>query len=180
MGKKSKKSRNSNSSTPQDLIQAVFTLSRLWEKTFDQTFASDGITVKQFFLMAALDRSTRPAPPTLGEAADDLLMSYQNVKKLALQLEQRGFVQLIRDENDRRVLRIHTTEASRNYWASRSSNDETAFKSLFRKLSDQRIDKTCKNLARLIKNAESAASGGRAGPPAEGKTRKPIENRSGK
>lgn len=180
MGKKSKKSKHSNSATPQDLIQAVFTLSRIWEKTFDQAFAADGITVKQFFLMAALDRSPRPAPPTLGEAADDLLMSYQNVKKLALQLEERGFVQLIRDENDRRVLRIHTTEASRDYWASRSSNDEVAFKSLFRKLSEKRIEKTCKTLARLIKNAESAASGSLACPLAEEKTQKPIENRSGK
>jgi len=180
VGKKSKKFKPSDFATPQDLIQAVFTLSRIWEKTFDQAFASDGITVKQFFLMAALDRSSRPAPPTLGEAADDLLMSYQNVKKLALQLEQRGFVQLIRDENDRRVLRIHTTEASRNYWASRSSNDETAFESLFRKLSERRIDKTCKTLARLITNAESAASGIQAGPLAEQKAQQPIKNRSGK
>jgi DNA-binding MarR family transcriptional regulator len=107
-------------------------------------------------------------------------MSYQNVKKLALQLEQRGFVELIRDENDRRVLRIHTTEACRDYWASRSSSDEIAFKSLFLKLEEQRIDKTCRTLTRLIKNAESAASGSRPGPLAERKTQKPIENRSGK
>jgi hypothetical protein len=76
VGKKSKKSKPSDFATPQDLIQAVFTLSRIWEKTFDQAFASDGITVKQFFLMAALGRSARPAPPTLGRSgrrfADEL------------------------------------------------------------------------------------------------------------
>ncbi len=142
--------------SPQSLIQAVFTLSRLWERIFDRAFRADGISVKQFFLMAVIDRAFE-FPPSLGDAAHVLKMSYQNVKKLALQLEKKGLLSLQIDKNDRRVLRLQQTAANIEYWKKRSRDDEEDFKALFQNVSASELASAISTISRLAENAETAA-----------------------
>ncbi len=147
---------NSSKPVPQDLIQAVFTLSRLWERVFDRAFQPDGISVKQFFLMAVIDRDFE-SPPALGDAAEVLKMSYQNVKKLALQLENRGMLELRQDESDRRILRLLKTPANEEYWKNRTPGDTESFNALFYNVSIADMKTTLSTISRLAGNAETTA-----------------------
>ena len=69
----------------------------------------DEITCKQFFLMACMNLFQGGAP-TVQELAQVMGSSHQNVKQILNKLEQKGFVKVEPDEEDRRKLRIFLTE----------------------------------------------------------------------
>ena len=69
----------------------------------------DEITCKQFFLMACMNLFQGEAP-TVQELAQVMGSSHQNVKQILNKLEQKGFVKVEPDEEDRRKLRISLTE----------------------------------------------------------------------
>lgn len=70
------------------------------------------ITAKQWFLLAALELFP-DGPPTLGQLARAMGTSHQNAKQLALKLEAKGYVELLRDERDRRRCRVRATAQSK-------------------------------------------------------------------
>ncbi|WP_028829251.1 MarR family winged helix-turn-helix transcriptional regulator [Proteocatella sphenisci] len=69
------------------------------------------ITSKQWFLTVVIENSF-DKPPTIKEAAKVMGSSHQNVKQVALKLEQKGLVSLEKDKRDARVTRIRLTEQS--------------------------------------------------------------------
>lgn len=69
----------------------------------------DEITCKQFFLMACMNLFQGEAP-TVQDLAQVMGSSHQNVKQILNKLEQKGFVSVEPDEEDRRKLRISLTE----------------------------------------------------------------------
>ena len=70
------------------------------------------ITCKQFFLMACMNLFQEEAP-TVQDLAQVMGSSHQNVKQIINKLEQKGFVSVAPDEEDRRKLRISLTEYQR-------------------------------------------------------------------
>lgn len=72
------------------------------------------LTSKQWFLLAVLTNLC-PSPPTLKEAAQFTGSSYQNVKQIALKLQQKGFLDIVPDPKDRRALRLVLTEKPAQY-----------------------------------------------------------------
>ena len=81
------------------------------------------LTTKQWFLLAVVD-TFFSEPPTLTEVAQLIHISYQNIKQIALKLEQKGFVQLRRAPRDRRAWHIHVTERAREYSQERQQRDQ--------------------------------------------------------
>ena len=67
------------------------------------------ITCKQFFLMACMNLFQGEAP-TVQELAQVMGSSHQNVKQILNKLEQKGYLKVEPDEEDRRKLRISLTE----------------------------------------------------------------------
>lgn len=67
------------------------------------------ITCKQFFLLACMNLFQGEAP-TVQDLAQVMGSSHQNVKQILNKLEQKGFVKVEPDEEDRRKLRISLTE----------------------------------------------------------------------
>ncbi|MBP3618003.1 MAG: MarR family transcriptional regulator [Lachnospiraceae bacterium] len=67
------------------------------------------ITCKQFFLMACMNLFQGEAP-TVQDLAQVMGSSHQNVKQILNKLEQKGFLKVEPDEEDRRKLRISLTE----------------------------------------------------------------------
>ena len=63
------------------------------------------ITAKQWLLTAVLDNSF-DNPPTIKEVAREMGSSHQNVKQVALKLEQKGLLVLEKDKKDARVTRL--------------------------------------------------------------------------
>ena len=66
------------------------------------------VSAKQWFVLLAL-MILGEQPPTLTELSEMVGSSHQNVKQLVLKLEQKGYVELMKDEEDARRLRIKTT-----------------------------------------------------------------------
>ena len=67
------------------------------------------ITSKQFFLLACMNLFQGEVP-TVQDLAAVMGSSHQNVKQILNKLEQKGYVSVEPDEEDRRKLRISLTE----------------------------------------------------------------------
>lgn len=90
----------------------------------------DRITMKQWLLIAVILKSGSPAP-ALSEVAGIFGSSRQNVKKMALLLEKQGFVALLKDERDARILRVQLTDKCMDYFKGRSHLETRFMESLF-------------------------------------------------
>jgi DNA-binding MarR family transcriptional regulator len=69
-----------------------------------------GLTTRQWLLLAVLVRGFEGRVPSLSEAAAAYGTSRQNVKQIALALEERGFLHLESDPHDGRTTRLRLTD----------------------------------------------------------------------
>ena len=81
---------------------------RTLARRFDNAFLPYGITNQQFSMMMMLNNAGNPR---LGAVADFLAMDRTSLTAALKTLEQRGFVVIARDEDDRRSKRISLTAA---------------------------------------------------------------------
>ncbi|MDL2224730.1 MarR family transcriptional regulator [Eubacteriales bacterium OttesenSCG-928-M02] len=106
------------------------------------------ITVKQWFFLACLS-SLFPTPPSLTELGEAMGCSRQNVKQLALKLAEKGLIQLLPDERDRRTLRVHMTAQMTAYGAESVAWQEAFISRLFSALDKRELDGTFTALIKL-------------------------------
>jgi DNA-binding MarR family transcriptional regulator len=78
----------------------------------DQARAA-GLTPAQHQLLLAIIGHDDPRGPTIGEAADYLLLRHHSVVELAARAESAGLVERTGDPDDRRLVRLVLTEAGR-------------------------------------------------------------------
>lgn len=93
-----------------ELFGLLFVLLQNLSRRIDDGLAAHGLSSRQWLLLAVLTRGF-DQPPTLSEAAAVYGSSRQNVKQLAGQLAQLGYLELIPDATDRRAVRLHLTDA---------------------------------------------------------------------
>lgn len=93
------------------LFGAIFILSNRMDTLLQREFKQFDITTKQWFLSIILD-NLFDNPPTIKEAAKEMGSSHQNVKQVALKLEQKGLLTLERDPKDARATKLKLTESS--------------------------------------------------------------------
>lgn len=67
-----------------------------------------GLSGRQVLLLASV--CSFENPPTLTEIATANNASHQNMKQILLKLEERGFINLVDDERDNRIIRAVITE----------------------------------------------------------------------
>ena len=83
----------------------LFSLSNRIQTIGDKEFSD--ITMKQHFLMVALDLFVEP--PTLKQMGELIGCSYQNVKRMANHLEKNGYLIIQQDKEDKRKLLLVST-----------------------------------------------------------------------
>lgn len=120
------------------IFGSIFLLANKLQVIIDRGLAGYGITAKQWFLMAVLDEFFSQ-PPTLSELAEAMGSSHQNVKQIALKLEQKGFLAMERDREDGRAMRIRLTERCYQIWENRQEQDQTFFRELFQDISPEEL-----------------------------------------
>lgn len=74
-----------------------------------------GVTSKQWFLSVIID-SLFNYPPTMKEVAKEMGSSHQNIKQVALKLQEKGLLKLEKDKKDARTTRLKMTEQSYEFW----------------------------------------------------------------
>jgi DNA-binding MarR family transcriptional regulator len=133
------------------IFSAILVVANRMDTMLERTLGRHNVTAKQWFLLNALNRWF-DAPPTMMELAREMGSSHQNVKQVALKLQEKELLTLTRDKRDARILRLHLTEKSREFWAE-SSLDCMAFMEEFYKDIDKNdIGRMCATVAKMMGN----------------------------
>lgn len=109
------------------------------------------ITFKQWFLTIIIE-NTFDTPPTLKEVAKAMGSSYQNVKQVALKLEQKGLVSLEKDKKDARVTRIRLTEQSYKFSQTIQARAAIFTENLFMGIGHDEMSKARTVLYKMMSN----------------------------
>jgi len=109
------------------------------------------ITSKQWFLTVVIENSF-DKPPTIKEAAKAMGSSHQNVKQVALKLEQKGLVSLEKDKRDARVTRIRLTEQSYKFSEALQAKAAIFTGNLFMGIGEDEMSKARTLLYKMMSN----------------------------
>ena len=132
-----------------EIFGMIFLLAQRWQNLGDQELASIGVTTKQWLLLVTLHVFFKE-PPTLNQLAEAMGSSRQNVKQLAANLQKSGFLEIVQDGGDKRILRFRLTKKNADVWESRANRDEAYIGSLFGDVSQQDIVITRRTIERLV------------------------------
>ena len=132
-----------------EIFGKLFFIANRLEYLGDNELRKDDLTTKQWQLIAVTGKYFS-YPPSITEVSDVLSTTRQNVKQIAIKLQEKGFVSIEKDDKDKRVLRLKLTEKNRRYWESNTLEDTEFVSSLFEKMSDQEV----KDLYRLLNKLE--------------------------
>jgi DNA-binding MarR family transcriptional regulator len=135
------------------IFGSLFLLANKLQVIGDQYMGRDGMTTKQWFLTAMISQFGSN-PPTLSEVADLMGSSRQNVKQLALKLEEKEFLKIEQDERDARALRLKLTEKSQAFWEKREDKDSQFIRDLFEGFNQEEIDLIFTGFNKLFEKIE--------------------------
>lgn len=131
----------------------IFTVANKIQASGDKVM--DGLTMRQQYLLISLSLFEDYAP-TLQELAQVFGSSYQNVKRMASQLEEKGYLEIRKDPIDRRKIRIVLNKKQFNKLQKNSEESTTAFMDkLFQGLEPDELDTVAKALDQFNKNLDA-------------------------
>ena len=145
----------------QYILVFIFIIQQRWSYYIGKKLAEDRITTKQWLMMIIIEKAFAH-DPSMQEVADALSTTHQNVKQLATRLETRGFMKIEQDPNNRRILRLKTTDESREYWKKRTPEDIKSIIALFEGLDDSEIKSLYKIAVKLERMSENLYKEARA------------------
>ncbi len=109
------------------------------------------VTTKQWFLSETI-KSLFDTPPTMKELASEMGSSHQNIKQVALKLEQKGLLKLEKDRKDARVTRLRLTELSYDFWEKTDSKGTVFRHNMFKEINKKDIATTRGLLEKMLLN----------------------------
>ena len=120
------------------LFGLIFIFSNRMDTLLQREFNQFDITTNQWFLSAIID-NLFDNPPTMKEASREMGSSNQNVKQVALKLEQRGLLILEKDKRDARATRLKLTEDSYDFWNKIKCEGTEFTKMLFKDIDKEEL-----------------------------------------
>jgi DNA-binding MarR family transcriptional regulator len=136
-----------------ETFERLLNLSHQVELAMDRMLRQDDLTVKQFQMIAIIGKRFT-SPPSIMELAEQMGTTHQNVKQLALQLERRGYVEIFRDERDKRIWRVRLTEKNAAYWQEKAPEHMRFMMELFAPLDDDELERFNDSLVKALKALE--------------------------
>jgi len=133
------------------VFAAIFSLSNRWQTLGDRIDST--ISLKQWFVLAIIANSTSKTN-NLGDIAKSYGTSRQNIKKIAIILEKKGFLSLKKDPNDKRSLQLTLTEKCYEYLKSRHQQEALYFMSVFSDVDKEIIESLYEGTKKLIENTD--------------------------
>ncbi|KJS85275.1 MAG: hypothetical protein JM58_08840 [Peptococcaceae bacterium BICA1-8] len=139
---------NDNLEKQKYIFGSIFLLSNKLQVIMDRDLASYDLTAKQWFLTAIMEEFFK-SPPTLSELAEAMGSTHQNVKQIALKLQNKNLLEMQKDEEDRRATRLKLTEKSYAFWEKRQEQSKDLLKEFFEDLSEEELNIMCYGLNKL-------------------------------
>ncbi len=81
--------------------------------------------------------------------------SYHNVKQIALKLEEKGLLKLVKDERDTRVTRLRITDKSAQFWAATKIRGTKFIADIYDGISDNELALNREMLEKFLANINS-------------------------
>lgn len=125
--------------------------------SFDNRLQSAGdsfykeITCKQFFLLICLF-AFQEKHPTISELSELMGSSHQNVKQIVNKLEAKGYVSTYFDKDDRRKLRVKSTQEVINLGDKYRAKEVDFIEKFYEGVTDDEIESTFKTLLKIEGN----------------------------
>lgn len=132
------------------ILVVLFLVQQRWSYSIGRVLADDEITTKQWLMMIVMANAFK-TPPSLQDMADALSTTHQNVKQLATRLESRGFLKIERDPENRRILRLKSTEENLHYWEKNSPAHIKAINAHFEGLNHEEVKTLFEIMGKLEK-----------------------------
>lgn len=130
------------------LIGLLSAFDNRFQAVADSFFAE--ITWKQFFAIICINLCKEP--PTLNELAEVMGSSHQNVKQILLKLENKGFVEMIPDETDRRKKRIFITKKCDDFCKKNDKESQIQINKMFEGVSEEQLAVTIQTIMQMERN----------------------------
>ena len=112
------------------------------------------LTTKQWYLLIHLITFFRE-PPTLSALAAEKDTSHQNAKAIALKLQEKGYLELVKDKKDKRTLRVIPDKTKIEAYEAEMGGENNAFVEKFLSaLSDEELEIFDCALVKLMEKAE--------------------------
>jgi len=109
------------------------------------------ITCKQFFLLICI-HIFQEDPPTINELSEVMGSSHQNVKQIVNKLEANGFLEVRRDEQDKRKLRVHKTDKMEQFSKKYARQEKEFLERFYEGVSDDEVAGMYKTMMQLENN----------------------------
>ncbi len=126
----------------------LFSLCNRIQTIGDKEFTD--ITMRQHFLMISLGMFENP--PTLKEMAELIGCSYQNVKRMAENLQKKEFLKIVQDSKDKRKLLLVFTGKLEKLTDSNSAKTIIFMSKLFKNISREDLMITLNTLIKMDQN----------------------------
>ena len=110
------------------------------------------ISWKQFFAIICINLCRES--PTIKELSDFMGSSHQNVKQILNKLENKGYIEMLPDESDKRKQRIIVTEKTKVFCAKHDENGQQFIRKLFEGIPDEDIQTVIRTIMQMEKNLE--------------------------
>jgi MarR family transcriptional regulator, transcriptional regulator for hemolysin len=111
------------------------------------------VTSKQWFLLLCLFNLFE-SPPTIKALAKEMGSSHQNVKQVALKLEEKGLLKLEKDKKDLRSTRLVPTAKSYEFWQASSEVGAKFMQEFYFQLEDKTLDYARMFISQIILNMQ--------------------------
>ncbi len=135
------------------ILILLFIIQQRWDYYINKKLIKDGITTKQWLMMAII-KNTFDHDPSMQEVADTLSTTHQNIKQLAICLKSKCLLKLERDQNNQRILRLKITVKGQKYLDENVPEDIKTITSLFNGLDDCEVKYLFKIIGKLEKISE--------------------------
>ncbi len=109
------------------------------------------VTTTQWFLSETIN-SLFDSPPTLKEVANAMGSSHQNIKQVAIKLQQKGLLKLEKDKKDARATRLRMTDESHDFWKRTDPKGEIFRGKMFKEINLEDIVRTRHLLEKILSN----------------------------
>lgn len=129
------------------IIGAIFLLANKLNQRGDQILSE--ITFKQWILLVMISKM-KSDEKNINSIAEFMGTSRQNIKKMLLNLETKGYITIEKSKYDARALQVNLTSKTYQYAADHMTATANEADALFSHFSIQEIDNFVKTLQKLL------------------------------
>ncbi len=137
------------------IFGSIFSMSTKLE-TIGKDFLGE-LTTKQWFLLLNL-ATFFDEPPSISELSEQMGTSHQNVKQIALKLQEKGFLRIKKDEFDNRTSRLEITDMIERYNNDHREANNQFIEKLFDGINPDELKEFLSVTMRLLENLDTLRS----------------------